>query len=294
MIPSVTESDVEFVALDWLAELEWSVAYGAEMVPNTFSAERINYGEIVLSERLQTSLAQLNSSLPADALNGAFAKLTQPEGTNVETRNRTFHRMLVDGVTVEYRTSDGVIRGAQVQVLDYTNPLNNDWLAVNQFTVTENKHERRPDIVLFVNGLPLGIIELKNPADENATVRSAWNQLQTYKSELTNLFTMNGVLVISDGIDARIGTLTAGFEWFKPWRTISDENEADSKLPELQVLLNGICKPERFLALIRDFTAFEDDGGGTITKKIAGYHQFQAVNVAIDETLRAAKAATHI
>ena len=274
MASSVTEFDVEEVCLKWLDNLEWRVAYGAEIAPNTFSAERINYGDIVLIERLQTSLAQLNPSLPSGSLNDTYLKLTHPEGTNVETRNRAFHRMLFDGVTVEYRASDGTVRGAQVQVLDFENPLNNDWLAVNQFTVTENKYERRPDIVLFVNGLPLGIIELKNPADENATVRSAWNQLQTYKSELTNLFAMNGILVVSDGIDARIGTLTAGFEWFKSWRTISGEKEADSNLPELQVLLNGICKPERFLALIRDFTVFEDDGGGTIMKKIAGYHQF--------------------
>ena len=289
MTSNVVESDVEEVSLNWLDDLKWNIAHGVEIAPDTFRPERKNYDETVLSERLQTSLAQLNPSLSADALNSAFVKLTQPEGTNVETRNRAFHRMLADGVTVEYRTSDGTIRGAQVQVLDFENPLNNDWLAVNQFTVTENKHERRPDIVLFVNGLPLGIIELKNPTDENATVRSAWNQLQTYKSELTNLFSMNGILVISDGIDARVGTLTAGFEWFKSWRTISGVMEADSKLLQLQVLLSGICKPERFLALIRDFTVFEDDGGGTITKKIAGYHQFHAVNAAVDETLRAAK-----
>ena len=289
MASSFTEFDIEEVCLKWLDNLEWNVVNGAEIAPNTFSAERINYGDIVLIERLQTSLAQLNPSLSSGSLNDAFFKLTHPEGTNVETRNREFHRMLVDGVTVEYRASDHAIRGAQARILDFENPLNNNWLAVNQFTVTENKHERRPDIVLFVNGLPLGIIELKNPADENATVRSAWNQLQTYKSELTNLFSMNGVLVVSDGIDARIGTLTAGFEWFKSWRTISGENETDSKLLQLQVLLSGICKPERFLALIRDFTVFEDDGGGTITKKIAGYHQLHAVNVAVDETLRAAK-----
>ena len=289
MASSVTEFDVEEVCLNLLDDLEWRVAYGAAIAPNTFSAERINYGDIVLIERLQSSLAQLNPSLPSGSLNDAFFKLTHPEGTSVEMRNRAFHRMLADGVTVEYRASDGAIRGAQTQVLDFKNPLNNDWLAVNQFTVTENKHERRLDIVLFVNGLPLGIIELKNPVDENATVQSAWHQLQTYKSELTSLFSMNGILVVSDGIDARIGTLTAGFEWFKSWRTISGEMEADSKLPELQVLLGGVCKPERFLALIRDFTVFEDDGGGTIVKKIAGYHQFHAVNVAVAETLRAAK-----
>ncbi len=289
MTSKVVESDVEEVSLSWLDDLEWNIVHGIEIAPHTSNPERNNYDQIALSERLQISLAQLNPSLPAAALNSVFVKLTQPEGASVEIRNRAFHRMLVYGVTVEYRASNGAIRGAQTQVLDFENPLNNNWLAVNQFTVTENKHERRLDIVLFVNGLPLGIIELKNPTDGNATVRTAWNQLQTYKSELTNLFSMNGILVVSDGIDARVGTLTAGFEWFKSWRTISGESEADSKLLQLQVLLSGICKPERFLALIRDFTVFEDDGGGTITKKIAGYHQFHAVNAAVNETLRAAK-----
>ena len=149
--------------------------------------------------------------------------------------------MLVDGVTVEYRTDNGTVRGAQARVIDFDTPVNNDWLAVNQFTVVENKHERRPDVVLFVNGLPLGVIELKNPADEDATIWTAWQQLQTYKAELPTLFSMNAALLVSDGVEARIGTLTAGREWFKPWRTISGETLADPHLPELQVMLEGVC-----------------------------------------------------
>ena len=177
-----------------------------------------------MEKRLRDSLARLNSDLPAEALDDAFRKLAHPEGPTLETRNRAFHRMLVDGVTVEYRASDGAVRGAQARVLEFEDLDNNDWLAVNQFTVVENKHERRPDIVLFVNGLPLGVIELKNPTDEDATIWTAWCQLQTYKVELPALFTMNTVLMVSDGVEARIGTLTAGREWFKPWRTISGRN----------------------------------------------------------------------
>ena len=197
--------------------------------------------------------------------------------------------MLVDGVTVEYRTNDGAVRGAQARVIDFDDPANNDWLAVNQFTVVENKHERRPDVVLFVNGLPLGVIELKNPADEDATIWTAWQQLQTYKAELPTLFSLNAALLVSDGIEARIGTLTAGREWFKPWRTTSGEALADPHLPQLQVMLEGVCAPGRFLALVRDFIVFEDDGSGALVKKMAGYHQFHAVRVAVTETLRAAE-----
>ena len=197
--------------------------------------------------------------------------------------------MLVDGVTVEHRDSEGRIRGAQVQVIDFDHPANNDWLAVNQFTVSENRNTRRPDVVLFVNGLPLGVIELKNPADEDATIWTAWQQLQTYTSELPTLFSMNEALMVSDGTEARIGTLMAGREWFKPWRTVTGETLADPNMTELQVMLEGVFEPGRFLALVRDFTVFEDDGSGALVKKMAGYHQFHAVKVVVDETLRAAK-----
>ena len=195
--------------------------------------------------------------------------------------------MLVAGVTVEYRAG-GAIRGAQAMVVDFETPANNDFLAVNQFTVTENRSTRRPDVVLFVNGLPLAVIEIKNPADEDATIRTAWNQLQTYKAELPTLFSMNELLIVTDGTEARVGTLTAGREWFKPWRTITGETLADPHATEIQVMLQGVCDPERFLAIVRDFIVFEDDGGGALAKKMAGYHQFHAIRVAVTETLRAA------
>ena len=290
MSPSrVSESVVEDAALDWLESLGWSVAHGPDIAPDTLGAERADYGQVVLERRLRDALVQLNEGLPAEALDDAFRKLNRPEGTSLETRNRAFHRMLVEGVTVEYRAANGAIRGAQARVLDFDVPANNDWLAVNQFTVVENNHERRPDIVLFVNGLPLGVIELKNPADEDATIWTAWNQLQTYKAELPSLFAMNAALMVSDGVEARIGTLTAGREWFKPWRTISGEGLADSRVPELQVMLEGVCEPHWFLSLLRDFIVFEDSGSGAPGKKMAGYHQFHAVQVAVAETLRAAE-----
>ena len=286
---TLTEADVEQAALEWLATLGWQVARGPDIAPDTPDAERNDYSQVVLESHLLDALSRLNPPLPPAALEDAFRKLTHPDGATLEARNREFHRMLVNGVTVEYRTDDGAIRGEQAQVIDFDNPGNDDWLAVNQFTVTENRNTRRPDIVLFLNGLPLGVIELKNPADEDATIWTSWQQLQTYRAELPSLFSMNEALMVSDGLNARIGALGAGREWFKPWRTISGESLADPHLTDLQVMLEGVCQPERFLALLRDFIVFEDDGSGKLVKKMAGYHQFHAVRVAVDETLRAAE-----
>jgi type I restriction enzyme R subunit len=289
MSQGLTESIIEAAALAWLESLGWTVKNGPEIAPGELAAERADFGQVVLAQRLQDALARLNPTLPAEALDDAFRKLTRPEGPTLEARNRTVHRLFVDGVTVEYRTADGAIRGAQIRVLDFDNPENNDWLAVNQFTVSEHKHTRRPDVVLFINGLPLALIELKNAADEDATIWSAFQQLQTYQAELPTLFAFNAVLVVSDGVEARIGTLTAGREWFKPWRTISGESLADPHLPELQVMLDGVFDKRRLLDLVRHFIVFEDAGGGAMAKKMAGYHQFHAVNVAVAETLRAAQ-----
>ena len=286
---TLTEADVEQAALDWLSDLGWQLAHGPDIAPDAPDAEREDYGQVVLEHRLRNAVATLNPALPPAALDDAFRKLTRPEGSTAEARNREFHRMLVNGVEIEYREAGGAVRGDLVRVIDFDNPANNDWLAVNQVTVTENKNTRRPDVVLFVNGLPLGVIELKNPADEDATIWTAWQQLQTYNSELPSLFSMNEALVVSDGNEARLGTLTSGREWFKPWRTVTGETLANTQMTELQVMLEGAFEPRRFLALVRDFIVFEDDGSGALVKKMAGYHQFHAVRVAVDETLRAAK-----
>ena len=284
----VSESTVEAVALDWLGSLDWAIVHGPAIAPDTPAAERADYGEVVLNGRLRSALARLNPDLPDDALEDALHRMTRPAGATLEARNRDFHRMLVAGVTVEYVDTDGRVCGAQVRVLDFDEPDANDWVAINQFTVVENRHERRPDIVLFVNGLPLAVVELKNPVDEDATVWSAFQQLQTYKAEIPSLFVFNAALIVSDGLEARIGTLTAGREWCKPWRTISGEALADPSLPQLQVLLEGVFTRRRVLALVRDFIVFEDDGSGDLVKKMAGYHQFHAVQTAVTETLRAA------
>ena len=289
MTAVLSESVVEEATLTWLQSVAWHVVDGRDISPGTSASERDSYKQVVLEHRVRDALGLLNPELPSEALEDVFRKLILPEGATLEARNREFHRMLVNGVGVQYRAGDGAIRGAQARVVDFDDTRNNDCLAVNQFTVTEGQNNRRPDVVLFVNGLPLGIIELKNPTDEDATVWTAWQQLQTYKAELPALFSMNGALFVSDGTQARIGSLTAGKEWFKPWRTISGESLADAHLTELEVMLRGVCLPQRFLALIRDFTVFEDDGSGALVKKMAGYHQFHAVQNAVRETLRAAR-----
>ena len=284
---TLTEAHVEQAALDWLQTIGWTVTHGPDIASDAPTAERTGYDQVVLEQRLRDALADLNPELPGPALDDAFRKLTRPPGPTLEARNRAFHRLLVDGVTVEYPSQDGSIRGAQARVVDFENPGANDWLAVNQFSVSEDRNTRRADIVLFLNGLPLAVIELKNPADEDATIWTAWNQLQTYKAELPTLFSMNAALIVSDGAQARIGALTAGREWFKPWRTVTGETLAGPHQTELQVMLEGVFAPRLFLALLRDFIVFEDDGSGALMKKIAGYHQFHAVRVAVGETLRA-------
>jgi len=282
-----SESDVESAALDWLGGIGWQIAYGPEIAPEMPAAERQDYREVILARRLRDALARLNPHLPEEALEEAFRKLARPEGADLIQRNRALHRMLVDGVTVEYRRADGSIAGVQARVMDWDAPENNDWLAVNQFAVVENRQSRRPDIVLFVNGIPLVVLELKNPADPEATIWTAFQQIQTYKAEIPSLFAYNAFVVISDGVEARVGTFTAGREWFKPWRTTSGEELAAAHVPQLQVVIEGTCTPRCLLELVRDFIVFEDAGGGRIAKIMAGYHQFHAVRVAVAETLRA-------
>ncbi|MBL8767466.1 MAG: type I restriction endonuclease subunit R, partial [Planctomycetes bacterium] len=223
MNKNFTESVVEDAALAWLEGLHYAVLHGPDIAAGEPDAERSdpNYRDVVLERRLREALKKLNPDLPPDAIDDAYRKLTRVDAPSLIERNRALHRMLIDGVTVEYRRDDGSIAGAQVWVIDFEVPDNNDWLAVNQFTVAEGQHTRRPDIVVFVNGLALAVIELKNPADENATVWSAFQQLQTYQAQVPALFVTNAVLLASDGMQARIGTLGAGKEWFKPWRTIT-------------------------------------------------------------------------
>ncbi|MGI5842864.1 MAG: type I restriction endonuclease subunit R [Candidatus Xenobium sp.] len=285
---SFSESVVEQAALAWLESIGYLILFGPEIAPGMPAAERENYGQVVLERRLRQALERLNPQVPSDALEEAFRKLTRPDSPSLVANNHVIHKYLVEGVPVEYQRADGSIGGDLVRVLDYDEPENNEFLAVNQFTVVENQHERRPDVVLFINGLPIAVMELKNAATENATIWSAFHQLQTYKQQIPSLFAFNEALVISDGVEARIGTLTADREWFMPWRTIEGEELADNRLPQLQVVIEGVFEKRRFLDLIRHFIVFEDVGGGVLIKKMAGYHQYHAVNLALDSTVRAA------
>ncbi len=289
-----TESVVEQAALAWLESLGYAILSGPEIAPEEPAAERDEYGQVVLERRLRQALHRLNTHVPSDALEEAFRKLTRPDSPSLMANNHVIHKYLVEGVPVEYQRVDGSIGGDLVRVFDYDEPENNEFLAINQFTVVEDRHERRPDIVLFVNGLPLAVIELKNPTGEEADMWRAFNQLQTYKEQIPALFMFNEAMVISDGVEARIGTLTADREWFLPWRTIEGEELADARLPELQVVLEGLFEKRRFLDLIRYFIVFEDSGGGVLVKKMAGYHQYHATNVAVEETVRALPAETTV
>ena len=282
----IDESVVQGRALELLEELGWRA--GDDLSgPGTRYSERTGYDQVVLEGRLRAVVDRLNPGLPAYAREEALRRLTRPGGALPEIRNRNFHRMLVEGVTVEHRTEDNSIRGAQAWVIDFDEPGNNDWLALEEFTVREGDHERRADIVLFVNGLPLAVMEFKNPLDEEATVWTAWQQLQTYKSELPALFSMNELMIVSDGLETRVGTLTAGREWFKPWRTFAEDEDEEVRF-EMRTLFEGVLEPRRFLSLIRDFIVFEGHEGERPAKKMAGYHQFHAVRAAVGETLRAA------
>ncbi|HET8630861.1 MAG TPA: type I restriction endonuclease subunit R [Thermomicrobiales bacterium] len=281
-----TESIVEEAALAWLADLGYEVVFGPDIAPGEPTAERADYREVVLAGRLRAALARLNPGAAPDALAEAFRQITQAGGPSLVRANQAFHRWLTEGIEVEL-LRDGEPRGEHVRLGDFADPAANDWLAVNQYTVVEGRRERRPDVVVFVNGLPLAVIELKNAADEQATIWKAWQQLQTYQQQLPRLFTYNALQVISDGVEARLGTLHTPKERFLPWKTITGDELEPPTANQLEVLLKGVFEPARFLDLIRGFVVFEDDGA-TVEKKVAAYHQFHAVRRAVATTLRAA------
>ncbi|HQE71642.1 MAG TPA: type I restriction endonuclease subunit R [Methanothrix soehngenii] len=282
----LTESLVESVALSWLASLGYTSIFGPDIAPGEPAAERESFQEVLLSRRLQDALLRLNPAIPSDALDEALRKLSRQQSPSLLASNRAFHKMLIEGVPVEYQRKDGSIAGDHARLLDFENPKNNEFLAVNQFTVIEGQQNRRPDIVVFVNGLPLAVIELKNPADENATIQTAFQQLQTYKNDIPSLFAYNEILVISDGLQARAGTLTSDWARFMPWRTIDGKEIAPKGRPELDVLIKGIFEKGRILDLIKHFIVFESDGE-KVAKKMAAYHQYHAVNKAVECTVKA-------
>jgi type I restriction enzyme R subunit len=291
-----TESTIEQATIDWLKELGYDYAFGPEIAFDGESPERADYQEPLLLERVRDALARLNPNLPPAAREEAFRKLTRPGKPSLLLNNHAFHHMLVNGIEVDYKAKDGRMVSGRACVVDFDDPDNNDWLVVNQYTVAETlkasetfRVSRRPDVVIFVNGLPLAVIELKNAADEKATIWSAFNQLQTYKNDIPALFHTNELLIISDGLNARIGSLTANKEWFLTWKTVEGETQAPASLSQLEVLLRGVFEKRRFLDLIRYFIVFEQERGAPTLKKIAGYHQFHAVNYALAETIRASR-----
>lgn len=285
---AVAESDVEDVALQHFAKLGYAVIHGPEIAPGEARAERTGYEQVVLRGRLEDALRRLNPAVPAAALEEAARKVLRLEAPSLITNNRNIHRMLRDGVEVDVPGPGGEVRGVRVHLVDWSDPDRNDLLAVNQFTVVEGQVNRRPDILVFLNGMPVGLIELKNAADENATIQSAFQQVQNYGKQLPTLFAYNALVVISDGIQAKIGTLTSNWERFAPWRTVDGKVVAPPGSLELSTLLDGVFGKTRFLDLIRNFIVYEDDGA-VVVKKLAGYHQFHAVRTAVAETVRATR-----
>ena len=281
-----SESHVEDAALEWLSGLGYAVLHGPEISPEGSAPERASYDEVILTARLREALGRLNPHLPAETLEDVLRKVQQTETPSLVEENRRLHRYLIEGVPVEVAREDGSIGGDVARLIDFADVDANDWLAVNQYTVIEGQRNRRPDVMVFVNGLPLGVVELKNPGDENATLEGAFNQLQTYKDQIPSLFRTNAALVTSDGLHARLGSLTANLERFMPWRTVDGATVAPKGSPELGTLMEGVFEKSRFLSLMRDFTVFGDTGSGLV-KIVAGYHQFHAVRKAVECTVEA-------
>lgn len=283
-----SEGLVEDAVLDTFRQLGYEYQPGAVISPDGTNPARTAYGDVLLLERLGEAVARLNPSVPQEARDQAVRQLLLTETPSLVEENRRIHRLLTDGVDVEFAIGDGEVKGDKVWLIDFEHPDRNDFLVTNQFTVAEGKFTRRPDVVVFINGLPLGVIELKNAASEAATIEHAFNQLQTYKAQIPSLFRTNGVLVASDGTLARIGSLTADEERFMPWRSVTGaEGDFTPHGPyETDTLLRGVFDKQRFLALVRDFTVFGDLGDGPF-KIIGGYHQFHGGRKALTSAIEA-------
>jgi type I restriction enzyme R subunit len=294
MTKTITESEIEQVCLDIFSGLGYEIVHGPDIAPDGLHPERTNYSDVVLIDRLREAIDRINPSIPAEAKEEAIKQVLRLESPDLVVNNQRSHTLLTNGVDVDFRKQDRIVTD-KVWLFDFKNLSNNRFLAVNQYTVIENNHNRRPDVVLFVNGLPLVVIELKNPADENATALSAFRQFQTYKLQIPSLFYFTEILIASDGFDAKAGTITSDWERFLPWKTVDGKEKASSVTPQIEVMLKGMLNKETLLDLIRHFVVFEQekdtkDGSIKISKKIAAYHQYYAVNKAIDETLKAASA----
>jgi type I restriction enzyme R subunit len=283
----INEAIVEDATLDIFRSLGYQTLHGPEIGPGGDAEERSSWDEVILTQRLNDSVARINPDLPQEAVNAVVAQVLRAESQNTLAENLRVHQLTTQGVPVEYRHADGAIRHGLAWLLDFDDPDNNEWLALNQYTIIEEGKNRRPDVIVFVNGLPLGTFELKNPGDENATLKGAFNQLQTYKSDIPSLFVANEVCVVSDGLGALMGSFSAGFEHYAPWKTIEGRTVVTDKTP-LEVLIRGVFEPERFLDLIQNFVVFSDEPVGLI-KRVTKYHQYWAVNAAIVSTIEASR-----
>lgn len=282
----MNETQLENLCLDWFAENGWEVVHGIDIAPDSSNPLRKDYKQIVLEVDVQAAFERLNPHLPMSCFEQVFQKLNQPESLDLVTNNRAFHRMLLEGVPVTYKKQDDWVHD-HAFLVDFNHVHQNRFVAVNQFTIQGIKQPRRPDIICFINGIPFAVLELKSPTDENADIWDAFNQLQTYKEEISDLFVFNEALVVSDGVTARVGSLTANQERFLPWRTIKNEDDKPALEWELETVVRGFFDRELFLDYIRFFVLFETDSEKTI-KKIAGYHQFHAVREAVQATITAA------
>ncbi|WP_179995061.1 type I restriction endonuclease subunit R [Acinetobacter sp. YH16053] len=280
------ETQLENLCLDWFAENGWEVVHGIDIAPESSNPLRKDYKQILLEADLQAAFERLNPHLPASCFEQVWQKLSKPESLDLVTNNRAFHRMLLEGVPVTYKKHDDWVHD-HAFLVDFNQVHQNRFVAINQFTILGSKQPRRPDIICFINGIPFAMLELKSPTDENADIWDAFNQLQTYKEEISDLFVFNEALVVSDGVTARVGSLTANQERFLPWRTIKNEDDKPALEWELETVVRGFFDRELFLDYIRFFVLFETDGEKTI-KKIAGYHQFHAVREAVQATIAAA------
>jgi type I restriction enzyme R subunit len=285
VISFMTESVLEALVLGFLEEEGWALAHGPNLGPGEVASERSDYRDVVLIGRLRAAIARLNLNLPSDAVDEAVNTVLRPESQVVMTENWRAYQLLTQGVPVEYRDADGAIREVRAHLIDWLNPANNDFVAINQFTII-GKSDRRPDVILFVNGLPLVLMELKKPGQENASLRGAFNQVRTYLSQISDAFTWNQITVISDGVQARAGTFTAGWEHYAPWKTIDGSRVVEGEVSQAEVLVRGMFTKERLLDLVRNFVAFTDEAG-TLVKKMPKYHQYWAVNKAVVSTVEA-------
>ena len=301
----ITEKTIEKFAIELLEKQGYQYIYAPDIAPDSERPERKSYKDVLLIERLRNAIAQINPKIPIDSQQEALKEIQRINSPELLANNEVFHRMLTEGINVSYQ-KDGHQRGDLVWLIDFEQPENNEFMVANQFTVIENGNNKRPDVILFVNGLPLVVIELKNPADENATIRSAYNQIETYKAIIPSLFTYNAFNIISDGLEAKAGALSAGLTRFMAWpvcvqrtgrKSADGKEEASNLVSQLEMLINGMLDKTTLLDLVRHFVVFEkskkeDAKTGIVSistvKKLAAYHQYYAVNRAVESTLRAA------